>query len=495
MKQLRVMWRISFLLIWMFFGTAAQAREVIKNPEDLLAHIENNFDLNLAKENTRKAQASLNKLLGTLYYPEIAAKASYTDDQREPFSPFQSSRRQDVFWETYLESKTPAGVTMTVGKNFVRSRLGQSDPPSALLPYPATFYQPEAFVRLSIDLTRNFLGYTTRKQLAISKTDVEAALLQEKLLKHKFGVTALGVYYQLSLLNTIHSMNRSVIAEFRELQSSIASKVDRSLAEKSDLYSIKAAIARQEGVMKDTDRAMLEIKEALVVLLGDSTLVIASSGLPPSAVGQGIGSCETKLLATSFDPALSDEFSLLSKMGKNADLKAKLIKSQLLPEVKLSGTAATSGTASTYGSSLEELGNFNRPYYDIGLNFTWQPSFHGKKAAKQASLAERNVARLQSDKRFHELQALWDKTRQKIRNLVAKQKDLSQAISASQEEMAELRKQYFKGRLSLFELIQKRVELLRSSIESEAVRQERLTNLTESLQYFDGFQCDFLGSL
>lgn len=473
-------------------ATPAFAQTSIQTPDDILNLVERNFDLNLQKANTLRSQSSLNKLKGTIYYPRINAKGSHVDNRREPLTPFLPARSQETFWQAYLESKTPFGMNVSGGQGMLRSRFYQSDPPNPLLPYPATYYQPEAFVRASLNLSQDLLGAITRKELEIARTDLRTAQTQEALLKHKTAMVALQMFYQIPALIRIRENAKGVIGDFRVLEKSLTQKVDRYLSEKSDLMNIQKEIALQQGVVSDTDAALVEMKRSLALFLGDANLKInpkVSSG----QVSGWLNSCESKILDTSFHKALTREFEMLADERKKSELSARIYKRRILPEVNAVGTIYSTGTDSTLSGGYEEMNDFDRPAYEAALTFSWQPSPPGIRAARQLGASETKAAKVQEEKRLEEQRELWGRTQENIGILRAKYSSLKTAVRSGGGEVDELKEQYGKGRMSLVELGRQRVNLLQAGIEVENAEMQRIANVLGAMQFFNRFECQVSG--
>ncbi len=481
-------YRFSIFLFFLFISFSSWSSERIETPEQIASRIDQNFDLKLAQENTRMAEAALNKILGNLYIPSINAQTGYQEDQRQPTNPFQPAKRTDYLESFSLESKTPVGASITVGNKLLRTYLDQSEPPNPALPYPATYYQPELFLKANISLLQDLLGFITRRQIDIARIDLMGGKLKEVVLKHQLKLVVLQLFYQIPVLERIRDLSEKAIGDFKSLSESVSRQLEHSLVEKSDFYNVQTLIAQQQATLQDTDRAIVEIKNTIARLLGDPSLLIQPR-LSTSSVNQAIRSCEAKILKTSFTPQFSQQFDLLKGQKIKAEKQAKLYERMILPEVGLSTAVTATGTDNHFGSSVKEMGSLNRPVYEVGLQFSWHPAPKRFKSARQSAMAARNAAQLEEEKKVQEDKSLWDLTQKKIGLLRQKQSSLESATLASENQIIDLNQQYEKGRKTLFELTQQRINLLRIRMDLESVKRQRLENLLEPLQQFDQFQC------
>lgn len=479
---------ISFLLV----TQNVPAQVTIQSAEDVTRWVQaQNFDIKTMTENTRAAKAALDTLKGSLYNPTLSSTASYEDSNEQPLSPFEPASYQSFFWQTYLESKTPYGMTMTLGHDLARYHFGQSDPPNALLPYPITYYQPQTYVQMSLDLAQDFLGYLTTKQIKMAELDVSAAKFQEKLLKHKMTALALDLYYQIPVLKNIRALSYKMISDFKELEASLSSKVDRSLAEKSDLLSVQATTASQLALLRDVDRAVEGLQTSLAALLGATHIEIRPNATTRSVVNNA-KSCETEILNTPFDTSLTQEFAMLSDQKQKANLQGKTYKRTNIPSVTLTGEATTTGSATEFNNSYDEQNTGDWPIYSVGLNLTWQPSLKKTKANRELAKASENTADYQWRRRLMEQEQLWENTQTNITLLRTKYAQSFEAVNLAKQQVDELERNYNLGRTSLFELTQQKINLLKLQIEAQTATQERVSNVLQSLQYFDQVSCELI---
>lgn len=495
MKRKNIMNFWVFVLVFVSLHARADETEQIRSAQQVLDRVAAaNLDLGLLHESARQTEVALGKLKGKLYFPTIKSDASYIDSKREPLSPFQSAERKDLFWQLYLESKTPAGVTLSGGQTLTRSYVGQANPVNPQLPYPKTYYQPEFFVEASLNLTQDLLGYVTRRELNLAKTDLANARVEENLLRHKLGLTALSLYYQLPLLAQMTEASRNILADFQKLERSLQTKVSRQLAEQSDLLNIRSLIAGQQAQLQNLERSTAELTRLLGLLLGDVQLkVVAPSNMDFT---QHLKTCEAALSKTTYSTELSDEFALLDQETAQAQLQTEIYKRKLWPELSLRGRVVSTGNDDgSYGAGFEEVRHYDHPVYEFGLNFSWQPSPHSFRAGRQAVTATQNTARLQQTKREQALLQQWQQLQTNIQFLQTKQHAADQAEKLSRAQVSELDKQYYRGRISLFELTQQKMQALQNHIMATTVQQERLSNVFDSLAYFNHFQCELTGPL
>jgi len=481
----------SFLLK-SFSSVLAVETAVIQSPADLLPLLEaHSNDLPLLEENTNKAEALLKKLQGGFYYPTIGNTLSYSDNHREPTNTFEPANRKDFFWQLYLESKTPFGVKFSAGKNLSVSTFGQSIPPNSFLPYPQTYYQPEIFFQASLNLTQDLLGFITQKQLSLARHDVSIAHTQHLLLKHKLLVSALEIYYQIFILDRIQSYYRDILVDLKSLEALVGDKVEKQLSEKSELLQVQSLLFQQKAMLQSHQKTSVDLQHALALLLGvDSLRVMPFKNL--EQVQSKIGHCEREMLNTDFEMALSDEKNIFDEQIEKSQLQGKLYKRMLLPDVNLKGRVSSTGTDIRYSKSMEELGSWNRPVYQVGLDFLWQPSPKNSQAARQIAEAEIHMAELQKQKREQEQSTAWSQAKQDI-GLLKKQFELAQrALNASRKQVEELKNQYGMGRTSLFELAQQRMHVLETGVQMENVRHEQISNLLQPLQFVNRFKCELL---
>ncbi len=472
---------------------AAEESVIIKSSRDIPPLVKDyNYDLKLLAERIREAQASLLNLQGQYFYPELKTEFNYLDDRQQPNNPFQPARVRDFFWEVKAEQKLPQGVTTRAGVSNLRSTIFQSDPPNPLLPYPADFNQPVVFLKVSVDVLQDLLGYITRKEIKISLLDYDTAVLTSILFRHKMTVSAINLFLQTINLQGQEALRRQIIKEFSRLRGDLQNQLSRSIGEKGDLDRVNRLIATAETDiirLKKNRDVVVKNLENILGISGNSQVLPQEDSLQLLKRTQ---ECEKVFLASQFSPEFSREFDLLNLEKSKGDLNAKIFRRKRLPNVSIEGGVSTTGTDPNVGSSFNEVVNFDRPIYSAGVKFSWPLSPLRIRAANQAAIVSEQTPSIDYDKILHERKLLWEETQGNIRHLQKEYQTILKAIQAGKGEVSDLISRFDQGRVSLFQLSESRIELFRLQVVAESLKFQRTQNLLETLQLFDQFQCPLL---
>ena len=493
-KKLKNLLHFAVVLLFSLpLALKAQETVSIGTLQDIPPLVQNyNYDLKLLEEDIRRAQASLLNLQGQYYYPELKTEINFEDNNQEPVNPFQPARIRDFFWEVKTEQKLPQGISTEFGVSSLNSRVFQSDPPNPLLPFPQTFNQPVLFLRVSVDILQDFLGYITRKELQVSSLDYDTSVVRSVLFRHKMTVAAGTLFLQIVNLKSQKALRYGIIRAFSRLRGDIQRQLNRSLGEAGDLARVNRLIATAQADVIRLEKNRDVIIRNLQSILGISV----NSQVVPEIRSQKLlkqtRKCEDRVLTTEFNASLSQEFELLAMEKNKGKLNSKIFRRQRLPDISLEGGVASTGTDPDLGGSFKEVGVFDRPIYSVGLKFSWPLSPKRLRAAKEASVAAAQTPSIEFDKIFHERKILWKRTQDNIQNLRKEYAKMIQAVRSGEKEVADLLKRFDQGRLTFFELSEVKVEVFRLKVLAEALKFQRTQNLLETLQLFNKFECPLI---
>lgn len=466
-------------------------RSVITSPQDLKQLIEeNNIEIKLLRERVIQVQSVTDGVRGA-YNPVLSTGAHYSDDEREPTSSFQPARVKNEHLEISLRQRTTAGIAATVGFTNDRTELFQSQPPNNLLPYPATFKQPVMFVKLEADILENFMGYISRKQLEQVELDEEVAKTQLLLVKDQLYLTSSSLFWNLQVLEEMKTLIGDILARLHELESDVLRKSERSIAEPSDVYKLKASIAKRELDILGIDKSIENFKNIISQLVSDqgSVLIVPSQQLPN--IRDQIIQCENKILShRNLDPSWSKQFAVLDKMIERASLEKNISHRQVLPNINLFASYAQTGTDTDKDESFSEMLHGDRPQSMVGVNFTLELAPSLLRAAKISGNSVLESSTLSYSSFNRESITKFLHTKEIIKNLRREDELIATSIEHEFKQMKDMNRQYKQGRISLFELVKEEGEALGTKLREKELWAQRIENVYQFLGHFDGFKCE-----
>lgn len=474
-----------------FFGLPQAFASSISTLAQIKHHIqESNLDLKLLQHNSLKAQAQLNNIKGLFYQPHLEASFDYQDNQKQPTNPFQSARTQDAAWNVEVQQNTPFGIALKAGAGNTWSKFFQSEPVNPLLPFPASFNQPSVYLDVSVDLVQNFLGYTSRKEVQNAKIDLEISKLREQQTKNMLYLTAANLFIQHASLDKMIHTTQEIIAEFGRLERDVTSKNERNIAEISDVYKIRSLIRNQRADLLNLKRSQLAVEQSLIQLLGLESSTTIAANTQYYHVYQHMKQCEDMIHHSEFEQSQSTEVVIADRLRQRGINDSKIYLAKKLPDVTVDAKVSSTGTDPTFSGGFNEVGSFDRPVYQVGVNFSWPLSPLRGKASKQFSQATRRYAETNYKKVWQDKKISWDLSHEDLKMIKSEHDQVIDALWSAQQQMQNLRVQYDQGRLSLFQITEEKLKLLQTQQRVYALANQRFGAVVKFLQEFDGVSCE-----
>ncbi|MFH1653488.1 MAG: hypothetical protein ABIE74_05480 [Pseudomonadota bacterium] len=484
---------ITALVLLICGNSYAAETDAVSSLSDISRLVnERNFDIRILQEDVRRAQGALHQTQSQYYFPTLKGNTGYQDNRQEPISPSMPARIRDFTWDVGAEQKLPVGVTLNYGVTNSRTTYFQSDPPNALLPYPATLNEPAVYFGINIDLIKDLFGYTSRKELKISGIDALSAKIREELLRNQVNVSASSLFLQIHYLDVISDLKKEIVREFSKLEKDLELKRERSVAEEGDVYMMKKLVASNEADLTEVKRMKVSLIESLRSLLNLSSKVEIEPSLNTADVKNLTRSCEQKIITSEFKKDYSKEFMLAAEERRRGVLQSKIDKVQKLPQLALRGGITATGTENSFTKGFGEVGGFDRPIYEVGMNLSVPISPKKYQSANELSMSSRNKPQIEEDRLTQSREVYWNETVEKIKLFSTQQGQLKEALNSGVKQIYDLLKRYNQGRLSLFELTQERIELLKLRIIEANLMKSRYMNIYGTLERFDQFRCPLI---
>ncbi len=235
----------------------------------------------------------------------------------------------------------------------------QSDVTKLEIPIP-TFKPTELSkdqYKLSLDVRQllfdggniSSLKNTESKQVAVDEQKVEVDLFT---LKQKIN----DLYFAILLLQEKRKVNELLVSDLKSRIAETESRIKNEIMTVNNLYILQAQMLQTEQEIQNIENDKLGSLKMLSELIG--------SKISDSAV---LTKPEIPQLTYDNDFSLRPEYKLFDYQKDQLNSYTDVVNSRVLPKISAFGQAG-------YGRpGLNMLDNSFKPFYMVGLNFTWNP--------------------------------------------------------------------------------------------------------------------------
>lgn len=463
----------------------------IHNLKDLKQYIlENNLDIKMLSEKLTKQLASYKNTFGIYTQPYLSGSFAYQDNRQEPTNPFQSARYDTVSWDVDIFQNTPFGIDFNFGLGNDWNKYYQSEPVNPALPYPQSFFQPYAYSKVNIDLVQNFLGYTSRRELQNKKINVKVQKIEKKISLRKIYSMVLSYLVEWHAIDEYLKLTKNSLNQFVKVKKDLENKYSKNLVERSDLYKIKSLVfSTKTDIFKlEKQKAQIEMNIKSILNLDEKTDIVSDLGL--HKIYKYSNTCENRFLKKEFSEFSTREIQMERLLLKQSHNEADLYKIKSLPNVKLSGSVHSTGTENTFSQGISEVKSFNRPIYNVGVNFSWPLSLSRNKASRLASSSTRKIADLKLKKKLHEKKLSWINYKKQIKEFSKEFSAILTSENYERKKQKSIAEQYEQGRISLFNLTEEELNKLQLQSSVLQTKVSKVGMVLNVLSDFDAFECE-----
>ncbi|MDH5541836.1 MAG: TolC family protein [Nitrospinota bacterium] len=477
-----------------FLGTAESAKgageRIISSARDIRNIIgSNNYDVKILGEQVKRASAVVEGIEGA-YFPMLSLDTSIMDDRKQPLSNFQPARVENTHWGATLIQRTPMGINFSAGVTNDTAKLYQSDPPNDFLPYPATFNQPVVFLKMEMDILQDLMGFVSFKEWDQYRIDEEVSKMQVELIKHKLFTSSSALLWNTREMMEMKSIIEEMVTRFEKLEKDVDAKVRKRIAEPGDIYKLKALVAQRKADVVALERTVREIEKSIAEILSVQEGIRFMPDRTLASLEKGIDACEQDILSRKeMDTAWSREFDVLEKNIRRGELEKDIRYRKALPDLKLVGSYAKTGTDSTFGDAFSNIVDQDKPQVYVGLNFSWPLSSSVAKSRRVFGDTALATQGMTYGKFYEGSRVFHESTIRKIGHLREEGKLSDEAVGYGRKQIDDLHKRYRQGRVSMFELVQEESSVLQSELTRKRVWVERINNIYQYLGRFDRLSC------
>lgn len=448
-----------------------------------------NVDAQLALQQVESAEAMLRYTQGVYWNPMLHVAADYTDNRVQPTNPFQSARTQSSSWDVRIAQQSPVGISLEASVGNQWNKYFQAEPTNPLLPFPASYHQPNVGLRLEMDLLKNLFGYLTRREIHDKQFDMDAAVMQHAITQRKVLTSALGLYVQLVGVKQVSAVTQGMVTRLETLLRDVKAQFDRHVVDSADVDRLRAIIAARRADLAQLNTTRLSLSEALRQLVHAQAKLHLAPRETLHDLVKYAEQCDADLARAEYAESLSQEVALAALRAEQGAMQAQMTRHKRLPDMKLHAGVVSTGTDSTLGSGFNEVGSLDRPIYSVGVNFSWPLSARRGRAGAQLANATERAAALQYEQVRKAKQQRWTLGAARRASLANEHQHVQAMLSSSVQRLLDIQSQFRQGRLSLFQLTEEELQHLEFTVRAQQIMQQRVLASLTALQDFDGMTC------
>ena len=351
-----------FLIASLLLAEGASGRETqeLSLSDCLNIGLVNNLDVKIAKvEAMIKGQDVL--LSESIFDTLLAGKVSYADDQRQTSSSLYGTQTVTNEYELGLGKKLPTGTELAV--DYSDTRLSTDRRFMELNP----FHESGLSFSFKQPVLKNFFGCIDRGTVRISKIDVDIADIKAKDRIENAIADIEKAYWRLVFEYQSVALNEELLGQAEKLYRVFEKNFKTGLVESTELYETEANMRIRRTDLAITKNDLITASNNLKLLLNEegNFLIVPQDRLDTLA-----GKAD---LIESLKQALTANRSYRMKKkeleAKNVKLKMK--KNSLWPEVDVLGTLAMNGVDAKFSKASKRLTTDKFPMYYGGIEVSF----------------------------------------------------------------------------------------------------------------------------
>lgn len=345
----------------------------------------------------------------------------------------------------------------------------------------------------SMDLWKNFLGYTTLSKNLNIQTNKKQSFIKTYIEKNKFYYSLRSIYWKIVIKNKELNFYEDMIKQAEKNLSNVRKRYKTHIADAGDLSKAKANVNLRKTQYKNIEIQIEDLKKSLMYNLPElmsRNFVINTMDLTDTF--SHIMSCNRNIYKSSYEyKQLSSYSDYVQLMDKSIDTELKTLERESDFDVKLNMSASFRGTDKDFDSSYNDLGNFDRNDYYVGLNITKNLGDNSNDLkAEKIKLAKMNynynkkstLANMNSF--YNSYESIMKNMFNSLNNLHSYKKNIENSLNNS-------RKKYNQGRLSLNDLITDEDSLVDANIQLIDMEGVIIDTILQYLSIFDKTDCFF----
>lgn len=327
--------------------------------------VEKNLDVQAELYNTASAEADIHKFQG-IYNPLLNLFANYQDSKTETANRVTSGgeaviRQRSASLNAGISQLIPSGGT--VGAAFNNSWNHNNFGVEAINNY----FQSDFTVNFSQPLLKSFGKEATELNISVARLNKEGALEQFKAKLLDIISQVETQYYQLYFLRENLEVKKTSLELAQTILTNTRAQVNAGVLPAFEILNAEFGVATQQKNLIDAERAEKDQVDVMRVLLQLPAVSDIVPTDPPNKEIYQFDESKAIELALTARPDLQQQLASL----KSSELQARVARTQTLPELDFTVSAAFSGLADTYSRDLEHVGSGQYPVWTAGLQMTY----------------------------------------------------------------------------------------------------------------------------
>ena len=309
-------------------------------------------------------------------------------------------------------------------------------------------YDLKPFARIDQSLLKDLRGGQTDLSINKAKSSVKSAKYMQVFAKQQVVLSAKSVYFNLSLARDIVDFRKISLERANKLLSWTNNRYVQDLADKSDLLQAQAAQKLRDlnlqMALQDEENAIKNYNELIGLVQIESApdvenIILLSSGVQ-----------RNETLAKN---GFRADFLAAQEDLHTAEFSQKEAKLRLGAELAAFGYVSAHGLDLNYSGASDQVTDFQKPTYTLGLNYT-TPIF-GSSIKKTLSGYKLDVQShsFAYEKTKNSMDSDWNNLCRSWKNVIARIEIATDIKNIQEKRVLDEQEKYKKGRTTTFQVL------------------------------------------
>ncbi len=356
---------IALLFVILLAGQAsAQGERQLTLKEAIKLAVENNLDVRAELYNPASAEADIRKNRG-IYNPLLSLLANYEDSSTQTVNSVTTggvsvSRTRSTEYDAGLSQLIPSGGTL--GASFNNSWNHNNFRGSI-----NNYFQSDVTLNLKQPLLKSFGREATELNINVARFAKEGSLEQFKVKLQDIISQVKSQYNQLYSLRNNLEVKKTSLALAETILDNTQARVNAGVLPAFEILNAQFGVATQQKGLIDAERALRDQVDVLRLLLqlNDATDIIPVDN--PFKDDYPVD----EALAIKYALASRPELKVQRVTLKTNELQARVARSQTLPQLDFTASAALTGLDRAYKRDLDYVGSGHYPVWTAALQLTY----------------------------------------------------------------------------------------------------------------------------
>lgn len=481
------------LLMATMFQTARADDIFVLNESSLLEMMDETVP-NISDINTMLVQSKLARSSNReLYAPNVGAEAVYQGTNEKIDTNVDSVTKNSSLLGLTYNQDFAHGLSLDASIYNRKNRQMFSNTLTPTVIARGDYYAPILGAALSVDLWKNFLGYTDRAiQMGLGFDELENEL-RISIEKDKFIASMRSIYWDMVIneklteiySNLIEKAQQQLDTTDRMFRASVSDQGDVAKA-KSTVYSRKSDLS----MLKYQRRQLEQSLKSLIPKLEGKQIVLDETSLDDAT--KSIGQCAAKASASKKTPLQYTKYDeMIAYTDKKIEQNLRSFDRYSDLDVKLVGGVALRGYETSRSDAYRDISDMDRTDYSVGVNASIP-------LGSSAGDTKRNQTRLLQMQHNSQKRQLVAEMNSLHEHFISSMGFLDDALAERIEykknmeiRVRNMGKKYNQGRASISDLISDEDDLLQAEISLISTNAEMIGLALDYISVFGEIDCDF----